>query len=156
MAKRKTALSATVLGVIILLGYYFFGFKPKSDYEQATVVLGGQEFRADVADTVDKQTIGLSGRPSLGQDEAMLFIFSGYAARTFWMPDMNFPIDIVWIKDDVVVGFAENAQPEPGVSMFNLKRYLSPVPVDKVFEVVAGTVSRLGVNIGDRVVMTGV
>ena len=116
---------------------------------------GGQQFRADIADTMDKQSIGLSGRPSLGQDEAMLFMFGRYAARTFWMPDMNFPIDIIWIKDDVVVGFAENVQPEPGVGMFALKRYSSPEPVDKVLEVIAGTVSRLGVKIGDRVAITG-
>ncbi|MEY4731720.1 MAG: hypothetical protein RL681_666 [Candidatus Parcubacteria bacterium] len=154
--KRKTAISATILGVLIILGYYVFGIRPKSDYGQATVLLGGQEFRTDIADTADKQAIGLSGRPSLGQDEGMLFVFGGYASRTFWMPDMNFPIDIIWIKDDVVVGSAENAQPEPGVSMFRLKRYSSPGPVDKVFEVSAGTVSRLGVKVGDRIVVSGV
>jgi hypothetical protein len=154
--KRKTALSATILGFLIVLGYYFFGLRPKGEYERATVELGGQEFRADIADTVDKQTIGLSGRPSLGDREAMLFVFGKHAARTFWMPDMHFAIDIIWIKDDVVVGFAENAQPEPGVMMFNLKRYSSPEPVDKVLEVVAGTVARLGVKAGDRVQISGV
>ncbi len=153
MTKRKTAISATILGTLIVLGYYFFGIRPKGDYEHAIVTLGGQEFRADIADTVDKQSIGLSGRPSLGEREGMLFIFSKHAPRTFWMPDMNFPIDIIWIKDDVVVGFAENAQPEPGVMMLNLKRYSSPEPVDKVLEVVAGTVSRLGVKVGDRIVV---
>ena len=155
MMKRKTEVSAAIMGILNLLGYYFFGFRPKGNYEQTSVLLGRQQFRADIADTIDKQSIGLSGRPHLGEDEAMLFVFGGYTGRTFWMPDMNFPIDIIWLKDDVVVGFAENAQPEPGVGMFGLKRYASPEPVDKVLEVIAGTVSRLGVKIGDRVAITG-
>jgi len=40
---------------------------------------------------------GLSGRESLGEDEGMLFVFASSREWGFWMPDMNFPLDIIWV-----------------------------------------------------------
>jgi uncharacterized membrane protein (UPF0127 family) len=151
--KRKTAFSVSVFGILIVLGYYFFGMKPKMDYAQATVTLGGKEFRADIADTIATQALGLSGRAGLREDEGMLFVFGTAGARSFWMKDMNFPIDIIWVKGSRVVGFAERAEPEPGKNLFQLTLHRSPEPVDKVFEVSAGTVARLGIQNGDTVVI---
>ena len=55
--------------------------------------------------------------------------------------------------EDKVVGFEKNAQPEPGVRTANLKRYVSPEAVEKVLEVPAGTVERLGIQVGEQVVV---
>ena len=66
---------------------------------------------------------------------------------------MRIPIDIVWIKDNKVLGFEGNAQPEPGIKTSNLKRYTPPEAVSQVLEVPAGTVERVGVQVGDPVVV---
>lgn len=46
---------------------------------------------------------GLSGRTSLTTGTGMLFIFSGLDMQSMWMPDMNFPLDIVWLDETLTV-----------------------------------------------------
>jgi uncharacterized membrane protein (UPF0127 family) len=64
---------------------------------------------------------------------------------------MNFPLDLIWIAGDKVVGFAENAAPQPGAALWNLQIYNSPDGTDKVLEVSAGTVAKDNIKIGDIV-----
>jgi uncharacterized membrane protein (UPF0127 family) len=111
-----------------------------------TLNLGGEIFEIDTADTPAERAQGLSGRASLGKNEGMLFIFSKAGHYGFWMKDMNFPIDIIWIKDGHIIGWAAEAEPDdrPDRTV-----YYPPEPVNKVLEVPAGTVARLGLQIGD-------
>ena len=152
--QRYIMMSALILLIILGLGYWWFGFHAPKDYERTTVTIRNRTFEVDIADTVTKQVQGLSGRPSLGENEGMLFIFSGTSDRAFWMKDMNFPIDMIWIKGDRVAGFTANAMPEPEKSVFSLTLYKSPEPVDKVLEVPAGTAQKLQINVGDTVAIT--
>lgn len=56
---------------------------------------------------------GLSGRSSLQRDQGMLFVFEKPGKYCFWMKDMNFPIDIIWINESKkVVTVKENVKPE--------------------------------------------
>jgi len=154
--RQHPIMAILIVLVMFGLGYWWLGFRAPKEYRSATIHLGGQEFSVDIADTVSKQAQGLSGRPSLAENEGMLFVFKTYSSRTFWMKDMNFPIDMIWIKDNRIVGSAENAAPEPGKSVFSLTLYNSPEPVDKVLEVSAGTVARLGIKPDDTVAITGI
>lgn len=139
------AVIAALLFVLGVGGNFFSASK------KIKVTVGGAEFVASVADNVMSRTQGLSGRERLGADEALLFIFGSPSILEFWMKDMNFPIDIIWINEGRVVGFAENAQPEPGVALWNLKRYSSFEPADVVLEVNAGVVGEKGIKVGDEV-----
>ena len=47
------------------------------------------------------------------KDEGMLFVFNHTGKYPFWMKDMNFPIDIIWIGEDLrVVYIKKDAKPE--------------------------------------------
>jgi uncharacterized membrane protein (UPF0127 family) len=47
----------------------------------------------------------------LKENEAMLFVFQQSARHSFWMKDMKFPIDIIWLdSDEKVVYIKENMQ----------------------------------------------
>ena len=59
-------------------------------------------------------------------------------------------IDIIWIKDDKIVGVAENVMPQPGAQLWQLKSYSSPVPVNRVLEVNAGWFAKNGIKIGEE------
>ena len=83
----------------------------------------------------------------------MLFVFSSPGIQNFWMKDMNFPIDIIWISGGKVAGFAQDAEPQPGVPLWRLTIYTSPNNVDQVLEVPAGTVAKDGITIGAPVVI---
>lgn len=120
-------------------------------YKKADVAVRTTQFRVDVADDMAKREKGLGGREGLASDEGMLFVFDGAAIKSFWMRDVSFPIDIVWISGDKIVGFAKDVQPEVGVPLHRLAKYRSPQPVDKVLEIAAGRVDEVGMEIGDGV-----
>ena len=52
-----------------------------------------------------EQEQGLSGRLSLSPDTGMLFVFNEPSKPLFWMKDMNFPIDMIWITPDMKVDY---------------------------------------------------
>jgi hypothetical protein len=77
-----------------------------------SVEIGGQNVKVDLALTGDEQTQGLSGRPSLAQNTGMLFVFNRPDKYLFWMKDMNFSIDMIWITTGMQVDYIEkNATP---------------------------------------------
>jgi uncharacterized membrane protein (UPF0127 family) len=59
---------------------------------------------------------------------------------------MNFPLDIIWIKDQVVVGFEKALQPEQEP----YTRYASPAPVNIVVEVPADFVEQHAIQVGSK------
>ena len=97
--------SLIIVSVIILL------FK-KSPTKYANVKIEDTKIRAEVADTLMQRTRGLMFRKALSEGEGMLFVFGKEDYHGFWMMNMSFPIDIIWIsKEKKVVDILKNAQP---------------------------------------------
>ena len=111
----------------------------------------------ELAVTPAERNQGLSGHPPLADNEGMLFVFENEAKWTFWMKEMLFPLDMLWIDARcAVVDITENApMPEPGQALQDLPRFFPETLAQYVLEVNAGTAQRTGVSIGDRVVFGG-
>ncbi len=117
-----------------------------------TLVLNERKITAEVADTPYLRGRGLSGRASLSADRGMLFVFSKADRHAFWMINMKFPIDIVWLNAGKVVDIAKNVPPPaPGAAVGDLTLYTPRLPADRVLEVPAGTAEASGLKIGDLV-----
>jgi uncharacterized membrane protein (UPF0127 family) len=115
------------------------------------VLLAGQRIGVETARTDLERRRGLGGRVALAPGQGMLFLYDEPAQRYFWMKDMRFAIDIVWILGDRVVGIHHDVRPEPdGRIDDDLRHYNSPEPVDRVLETPAGFCRQLGVSKGDR------
>jgi len=68
--------------------------------------------KAEIADTDEKRLRGLMFRESLPESEGMLFVFDKEDYYGFWMMNMSFPIDIIWISaNHTVVHIEKNVQP---------------------------------------------
>ena len=120
---------------------------PSSIQATKTVRLKGQTLRVAVADTPEKREKGLSGTTGLGGDEGMLFMFPGDGVYGFWMKDMLYSIDIVWIASDGrVVYIVRDATPASYPTDF-----LPDTPARYVLELQAGWANAHGVSIGDSV-----
>lgn len=117
--------------------------------KEPTVRLAGQTLQLEVANTIAKRARGLSGRATLAEGWGMLFLFAQPLVQTFWMREMHFPIDIVWVRGDEIIGFVENALPPRAEE--SPATFTSLQSVDKVLEVNAGFVARYGVKIGDTI-----
>jgi hypothetical protein len=123
-----------------------------SDVEnKREVKINNQLIIADTASTPLEQEMGLSGRKNLTLNEGMLFIFEKPGKYGFWMRGMKFPIDIIWIKQNRVVGVEENLRPPQTDDILELKIYYPPIAVDRVLEVAAGRAKLMRAKIGDKV-----
>ena len=67
----------------------------------------------DLAVTPEERVQGLSGRPSMDAERGMLFVYDEDGPRTFWMPNMHFPLDMVWIRADCTVAGVTADVPNP-------------------------------------------
>jgi len=120
---------------------------PAQIEELETVELKGQTIRVSVADTPAALERGLSGRSGLAPDEGMLFVFTSDGKYSFWMKDMSFPIDILWLSaGGTVIYMVQNVSPAsyPG-------SFAPDVPVRYVLELPAGWVRAHNVEIDDKV-----
>jgi|GEM_PF-534362 len=116
------------------------------------IKINSQFIIADVVKDDATRARGLGGRDSIGINEGMLFLFDNEDMLGFWMKNMKFPIDIVWIgSDDAVVGITEDIDPQIGAKESELKMYYPPIPVKKVLEIKAGRARILRAQVGDVV-----
>ena len=94
--------------------------------------------------------MGLSERSSLAQDQGMLFVFENPGYHNFWMKNMKFPIDIIFIKDDKIVNIVENATPP--ISENTNPPILKPDgPINKVLEINAGLSGKYNIKKGAKI-----
>ena len=150
MNLRKTAfISINVSLWIIQLFTFTQSFAEEIVYSHALVTTTtGEEIPVEVADTLKKRRLGLGKRASLKKGWGMLFVFEKRKPHRFWMKDMQFPLDIIWLDNHRIVHIIHNAKPansrdEPEVMT-------SPVPVNFVLEIAAGRATKLRLKTGQR------
>ena len=111
------------------------------------VVLKGQRFTVEWADTSDKQALGMMFREHLADYHGMLFLFPVESRRSFWMKNTRIPLDIFYFDEKrQLLNVAENARPCRSQSC---PRYLSEGPAMYVLELNGGKAAELGVLPGD-------
>lgn len=114
---------------------------------EPSVVLQGQRFTVELADTQEKQALGLMFRDSLPDDHGMLFVFPSEGLRGFWMKNTRIPLDIMYFDADLkLVSVAENAQP---CRTQRCPSYPSAGPARYVLELNAGKAAELDLRQGD-------
>ncbi|MBU1092129.1 DUF192 domain-containing protein [Patescibacteria group bacterium] len=102
------------------------------------------------ANTADEWSQGLSGRLSLSTDEGMLFIFPQEDFYPFWMPNMNFSIDIIWISEAFkIVDIKKNVPPVVN-GQFPIAQYINSHPARYVLEINAGLANLNHLKVGDK------
>lgn len=137
-----------LISISVILGIGLFWYYSTHPLK-AKVRIQGTIFSVDVAATEAQKQKGLGGRKTLLADQGMLFPYDHKETYNFWMRGMLFPLDFIWIDGKIIADLTENVQPpQNGENPVVVK---PAVPVDKVLEVSAGTINRLGITIGDRV-----
>jgi len=105
----------------------------------------------DVVRTPKEREQGLMGRSALPEDEGMLFIYETASTSAFWMKDMNFPLDLVFIgSDKSVVEMMGKVPPCQTADEF-CTRYKPNHPSRYVLELAGGFVEKYGIQPGDTV-----
>ncbi len=140
-----------VLGLFV--GYVFLGGEVSAgfgDGEYGFVVVGDVLIRVEIADTPEERIRGLSGRESLKPGWGMLFIFPQEGVYSFWMYNMRFPLDIIWIDEDGYVVYVVEKAPPCGEDG-ECPSYTPDAEALYVLEVAAGFVEKNNIREGERI-----
>lgn len=121
----------------------FFQKTPKA-------IINNQAFDLLVAKTSKEKAIGLSEKKSLPENSGMLFIFEKPDYYSFWMKEMQFPIDIIFIKGNKIVIIYASLKP-PKTQDESLPIYKPYEPADMVLEINSGLAQKYNLKKGDKV-----
>ena len=119
--------------------------------ETSEMTVGDQHLTVEVADTSLLRTRGLSYRDGLAPGTGMLFVFGEPRPLSFWMYEMRFCLDIIWIENGEIVGAAESVCPAADRHSTDIPTYSSPSAVSYVLEVPAGWMDEHGFDVGTPV-----
>lgn len=104
------------------------------------------EFEVELADTPEEIDQGLRFRKKLNGEQGMLFIAEEEEVQSFWMFDMLFPIDIIYIDAAQEIVYIAKAMPID---------FKEPVPALApslyVLQINAGLADQHHISVGDRV-----
>ncbi|PIY63317.1 hypothetical protein COY93_00765 [Candidatus Uhrbacteria bacterium CG_4_10_14_0_8_um_filter_58_22] len=111
------------------------------------VILNGVvTVNVEVAASDSTRQRGLSGRAGLPEDAGVLFLFSEPKKYAFWMKDMRFPIEAIWIRDGQVVDLSYGLLPP---SEGEPPQVFTPLEsAGAVLEVPAGFIERHDIRLG--------
>jgi uncharacterized membrane protein (UPF0127 family) len=108
---------------------------PDADGAEARVLAT----EVELADSIPSQLRGLTFRSAIPTDFAMVFEFGGTGYRSIHMLFVRVPLDVLWLRDEVVVE-RKTLAPWTGVGLAR---------ADRVVELPAGAAD--GVGVGDAV-----
>jgi uncharacterized protein len=126
-----------------------FNIETTNITNSSTVTIDNVVYKVILADTEELRNQGLSGKKSLLPNEGMLFIFTQKDKYVFWMKDMLFPLDFVWIDDNTIVDMHQNV-PIPLTNTYP-ERVTPKIPVNRVLEINAGEIKKNNFKIGNKV-----
>ncbi len=97
--------------------------------------------------TDEERARGLMFRPELAEGRGMFFVFDQEDIYPFWMKNMSFAIDMLWLdKEQRVVFIRPNVPP---CRAEECPVYTPAVKALCVLEIPAGAAARSGIRVGD-------
>lgn len=139
------------LGAVIItasVAIYFGIYFTASSSNFVDIEIGGTVIRAEIVDTIPTRIQGLMFRDTLPENQGMLFVFESEGKHWFWMRNMKFPIDIIWLDmNNRVVDIVKNAEP----CHLTCPRYTPQENAKFVLEIRANLTDQLSVEKGSLI-----
>lgn len=124
---RKTRIlyiiSILVIGALLLVLFLRSSnqeiYIKKYDNYEAILVVGGIRIPITIANTDAEKQLGLSGTASLPINQGKLFVFNSPSKPGFWMKDMNYGLDLIWLDENLrIVDITKDIYPESYPKVF--------------------------------------
>ncbi len=131
--------------LIISLLLLASGCKGKNSYETVTLRINQWEISAEIADTLEKQQLGLMHRKTLPENSGMIFVYSHDSRKSFWMKNTSIPLSIAYIAKDGTIKEIYDMEP------FSKRTTDSKFSVRYALEVNKGAFEKHGIKPGDKV-----
>lgn len=108
----------------------------------------GSAVTAELAVSDEDRQQGLMFREGIQENQGMLFVFEDEDIHAFWMKNMRFAIDILWLdRDKRIVHIEQNVPP---CAQDPCPSYPSSAPAKYVLELKSGMAQKHGLRPSDR------
>lgn len=148
-ACRDTFLSFVVFLYFVLIPVTASQAQPAFETQSVGIILAGKkivEVNAEIADTTEKQMMGLMFRQTMPENHGMLFLYKQSRLINMWMRNTYISLDMLFIrKNGVISHIARYTEP---LSDANIS---SQGAVTAILELNAGSADRLGIKVGDKI-----
>jgi len=137
-------------GVFIAVFSTYFVKNIANTNEKVSLKVGEKNYILDVAKTSEEQEKGLAKFESIEDNQGMLFMFDNPGRWSFWMKDMKFNIDIIFLDENKkVVSLFKNVKSETHANVFDYRKYIPDYDSKYVIELKEGEVEKNKVKLGD-------
>ncbi|NNL68259.1 MAG: DUF192 domain-containing protein, partial [Myxococcales bacterium] len=103
--------SRTLAPLLLLALAHASGCGRDAALSAGEVTIRGTTVAVEIAATPAERAQGLSGREALEPGHGMLFLHEEPGAHGYWMKDMRFAIDILWLRSGRIVDVAHRVPP---------------------------------------------
>lgn len=151
--KKILIIYVVLIAAVLLLASMRSGWNLESilSFNKPTAQIKNIKFNLIVAKSDKDKVLGLSNRKNLAANTGMLFVFDTKGFYPFWMKDMKFPIDIIYIDKDTIVDIISNASVPKDKNITSLPVYKSKTAANYVLEINSGLSTKNKFKIGDKV-----
>lgn len=137
--------------VILMLWAVPTGAQSEVTFDRSSLKIetaeGVHEFDVELAISGEQRARGLMFRNEMAPDAGMLFLYRSDRVLNMWMANTNLPLDMLFIEaNGRIARIEENTIPLSRTTISSRRRARA------VLELNAGTVRRLGIKPGDRVI----
>lgn len=111
-----------------------------------SITINNQTYYIEIANTPNKQRLGLMHRNYLAKNQGMLFTYNKPTKISIWMKNTYIPLDIIWINENKeITHIYKHAIPH------SRKVLTTPIKSNYVLEINAGQSTLNNFKIGDKV-----
>lgn len=146
--KKITILLIAFIFIIVAVVWLFQKNIFIQNSQKSFIRVNAHTIEVEIAEKQAAREIGLSGKGELCSECGMLFVFEKANVYPFWMKEMKFNLDIIWISGDRIVKIAENVPYRKGMGEVVDPKVLA----DKVLEINAGKSKEWELKEGDEII----
>lgn len=131
--------------LVLILVVFWFGVVKK---EKEIVRFQNYYFEVELAQNYWQRAKGLMFKKDMEENQGMLFVFPKSGLYNFWMKNVKFPLDLIWIdQEKKIVDLKLQQQP----CLSNPCSAIKPkVKAQYVLELKGGMASKTGMTVGSQ------
>ena len=112
------------------------------------VLASGKRLQVEIADTPARRQIGYMFRDAVGPEDGILFVFPEDSFHSFWMKNVSFELDLLWLAPEGQV--VDQSLRTPPCVEDPCENYRPLARARYVLELAGGRAKKLGIEQGHR------
>jgi len=126
---------------------------PERKWKIKNIQIGSKNYEIYITESRENQTTGLAAFEEIKENQGMIFEFPEEDYHAFWMKNMKFDIDMIFLdQNNQVIQIFENVQKSSYKSDTDFQTYMPKLKSKFVIEIKSGETKKNGLRTGDVII----